>query len=146
MRPRASKEVQTAVGLWARRVGPSAVFDRDDATQEAMISEWRTGGCGASLYRDIIDVLRGLVPNFRRGGRAMVALDAVAEVAHMDSPDQLMQARQRFAAWESLGATDRRCLGVLMGEETKAEAAAGLGLSPLSVEWRCSHLRSMVRS
>jgi RNA polymerase sigma factor (sigma-70 family) len=127
--------VEAAVGLWGRRIGPTAVFDRDDARQEATIALWLAGPAAASTaaYRRIIDAIRLLVPGFRARQQLVFADAEHQEPAHDLTPEAIAMAREVCRRMSDLPPRTREVVQLCVEGKSYAEIAAQLGIGEARV-------------
>lgn len=130
-----------AVALWARRVGPCAVFDRDDARQEAAIAAWhRPEDCAASIYRDILDRLRTLIPGFRQGAQLFVDTSDDDRRAYSVTPEAEASAIEMIERIGPIGSQDRTICEILLNGAGHRDIGAMFGRSDSWVAWRAAQI------
>jgi DNA-directed RNA polymerase specialized sigma24 family protein len=124
--------LDSAVKRFQRRIGPSAVFDLDDARQVGMIAAWENSdGRQSVLYNSIVDAVRAVIPGFRQRQQLQsVGLDAAPEAVHHDTPEALHEARQRLAIMRRVsmcGSVD--AVAAVLDGESQESIAARAGVS-----------------
>jgi len=131
--------LDSAVKRFQRRIGPSAVFDLDDARQVGMIAAWENSdGRQSVLYNSIVDAVRAVIPGFRQRQQFLaVGLDAAPEEAHNETPEAICEARQRLAIMRSVA----MCRGVdivsaTLDGENQRSIAKRAGVQPEIVSQR----------
>ena len=93
--------LSSSVNRFRYRIGATAVFDADDARQEASIAMWLAGDDRAVVgYRAILDALRKLVPGFRQHDQ-IICSEVEDMRTHEDSPEAIL------SAWQTVDAIER---------------------------------------
>ncbi len=136
-----------AVGRWARRVGHTAVFDQDDARQEAAIGVWRAGPAASATvaYRRILDAVRALTPGWRgRSAPEHVSLDDAPDVAEHITPEHIAAARETLRRLAFLPDEQRLIADLCMQGLSGAEIARRIGKSEMWVSRQLAAVHAFI--
>lgn len=141
----------SALRLWARRMMPTVVFDRDDARQEIALALWLAGesGSGISAYRRVVDAMRRLIPGFQQRNQLFVANsdDIGAEPfdpADTVTPDDVLYAHQIIALLGTLTPAQQAIVSAIVAGKTAKEVAADMGVSGARVSQQLAAVRAAI--